>query len=286
LLLMTEFFAYFSAVGQEDRDRLLRRTAVTNNARTWCLLALPMVAILMGVQLSGQASTQSNPPPSKQRKNETFLRKILRITGISASPSTLKGPGDEVKSGQIWLADLDSKKQRSLTSDGRYRSPVFVPGSGNILALRGTDLVQISPSGGGPQKLYSIDGIYKLVGFSQDDVDKVLILVAEKNGAWTVGLLSVQTGKVDSIPYDADSGEDRQMLEHLRSWDRVYGDKSISVKRQSKHSFSGPVEWTDVFLREGGNPPINISACDEVNCGQPSLSSTGKLLVFVKAESQ
>jgi hypothetical protein len=255
-----------------------------NNAKTWRLLASPIVTILLGVELLAQTPTQSNPPAAKQGKSETFLRKILRISGISASPATLKGPGDEVTSGQIWLVDLGSKKKQNLTSDGRYRSPVFVPESENILALRGTDLVQISPSGGVPQKLHSIEGIYKLVGFSQDDVDKVLILVADKNGGWSVGLFSVSTGRVSPIPYDADSSEDRQMLEHLRSWDRVYGDKSVSVKRQSKQSFSGPVEWTDVFLREGSSLPINISACDAVNCGQPSLSSNGKLLVFVKAE--
>lgn len=252
------------------------------NVRMRLLLAPLVVVLLAGIPLFAQAPAQNNPPPPKQR--ETFFRKVLRISGISASPATLKGPGDEVVSGEVWLVNLGSGKKQDLTPDARYRSPVFVPGSENILALRGKDIVQISPSGGAPKTLHSIEGIEKLVGFSQDDADQVLILLTIKTGTWTVGMLSRSTGKLDTLPYDSGSTEDRQMLEHLRNWDRTYGDKTVYVKRQSKQSLSGPVEWSDVFLKQGSNPPVNISACDEVNCGQPSLSSNAKFLVFVKSQ--
>jgi hypothetical protein len=98
-------------------------------------------------------------------------------------------------------------------------------------------------------------------------------------------LLSVSTGKVEPVPYDSASSEDRQMLEHLRSGDRVCGDKSVYVKRSSKESVAGSVQWTDVFLKLGAAEAINVSECDEVNCGQPSLAPDGRLVVFLKAQN-
>lgn len=57
-------------------------------------------------------------------------------------------PGDEVPSGELWLADLDSRGSRALTSSAGYLSPVFLPGTKDILALQGTDAVRV-PAGGG-----------------------------------------------------------------------------------------------------------------------------------------
>jgi hypothetical protein len=243
-----------------------------------------LAAFAVSPNLCAQTAAQSNPPKQPPKKSESFLQKVLRVSGIAASPATLKGPGDEVESGLVWLVDVASKKARRLTTDGGYRSPVFPPGDKDIFALRGTDVVRLSRSGGNAQKLYSIRGISKLVGFSQDDADKVLVLVADGTGNATVGLLSVNTGKIEAVRYDPASSEDRQVFEQLQGWNRVYGSKKVYVERQSKQSLAGPIEWTDVFLKEGVNKPLNLSECDEVNCGQPSLSQDGKLVAFVRAE--
>jgi hypothetical protein len=247
-------------------------------------LALVIAAFMTTDNISPQSPANSHPPAAPPKKPETFLHKVLRISGISASPSTLKGPGDEVVSGQVWLVEVASKKSRSLSVDGGYRSPVFAVRGGYIFALHGSNVVRFNPSGVNAQKVCSIPDIQKLVGASPDDADKILILRGDVSRNTAAGLLSVSTGKVEALPYDSASSEDRQILEHLQGWDRVYGDKRVFVKRQSKQSLSGPVQWTDVFLREGTNEPVNVSACDEVNCGQPSLAPDGKLLVFVRAE--
>jgi hypothetical protein len=76
------------------------------------------------------------------------------------------------------------------------------------------------------------------------------------------------------------------MVENLQSWDRVYGDKRVYVKRETKQAMSGPVEWTDVFQRVNSQEPVNVSRCDGANCGQPSMSADGRLIVFVKAERE
>jgi hypothetical protein len=174
-----------------------------------------------------------------------------------------------------------------LTSSDDYNSPIFLAGAGQVLALRGTDVVQVPAVGGQARKLYSVNGIVKLVGASSADAGTVLILLrGESRGRTRVGLLTVATGAVTPVPYDPASSQDLQMVEDLEGWSRSYGDRHIYVKRQSKQALSGTVEWSDVFLQVGNQPPVDASHCDGVNCGQPSLSENGRLLVFVKAETE
>jgi len=58
------------------------------------------------------------------------------------------------------------------------------------------------------------------------------------------------------------------------------------VKRKTKHALSGIVGWSDVYLKVGKQEPVDVSRSDGVNCGQPSLSENGRLLVFVKAKAE
>jgi hypothetical protein len=229
-----------------------------------------------------QAPATGNATPAPPKKTETLLHKVLRISGISANSFSLKGPGDEVKLGQVWLVDLASGKKTSLTAGGGYRSPVFAVGNEYVLALYGSDVVRLNLAGATPRKLCSVSGMQKIVGPDLEDADKFLILEMDGNRNTVPALLSVGTGKVEPMPFDATAKEDRQTLEVLRGWDRVYGDKSVFVQQRSKDSLAGPVEWTDVYFKDGAKPPVNASDCDEVICGQPSLSPDGKLLLFVK----
>jgi hypothetical protein len=232
--------------------------------------------------LDAQVPTRRAPTPPQPRK-ESLRHRLLRVSGLADNPSTLKGP-EQAASGQIWVAELGGHQARGLTASGGYRSPVFVPGRNSILALKGADIVRLPVGGGAPQRIYTINGIIKLVGFSRDDPDKILVLTEGVGGRARVGWLTVKTGKIVSTPYDPASSEDQRMLEHLRGWDRVYGDTSVYVNSLTKQSLSGRVEWTDVFLRAGSDKPINVSQCDGVNCAQPSLSADGRFLVFIKVE--
>jgi len=116
-----------------------------------------------------------------------------------------------------------------------------------------------------------------------DDPDKVFVLTRDAAGHPGVALLSLSGGKLDPLSYDASSSEDRHMVEHLSSWDRAYGDTSVYIDQQTKSGMAGTLAWTDAFLRAGAGAPIDVSNCDGVNCGQPSLSADRKLVAFVKA---
>jgi hypothetical protein len=239
------------------------------------------------------ASSAQTPPAAKQQKapkpqTETFWHKVLRVSGIAESPSTLKGPGDEVEHGQIWVAEIAEGGTRKLTDSGGFRSPVFIPGGKDILALKGTYVVRISFPSGKLTSLYAVTGIRKLVGFSSDDPDQVLALIVAHDTPGDVGVafLSVSGGKLDPLSYDPLSAGDRHMLEHLSAWDRDYGETRVYIGEQTKSGMAGTLSWTDVFLKKGSNAPIDVSNCDGINCGQPSLSPDGKLLAFVRADEE
>lgn len=240
--------------------------------------------------LAGVCFAQT-PPPTKQqtappRKTETFWQKVLRVSGIAQSPSTLKGPGDEVQRGQIWIADLAGGKTRKLSGSGGFRSPVFLPKGHDILALKGTNVVRVAFADGTATNLFPVTGLTKLVGFSEDDADKVLVVSGDGSGHPSVAFLSVRSGKLDQLPYEPSSSDDRHLVEHLSAWDRHYGDTIVYTDQQTKTGMAGTISWADVFLKTGSSAAKDVSNCDGINCGQPSLSPDGKLVAFVRSDEE
>jgi hypothetical protein len=243
--------------------------------------------LLASFAIGQTGSTPSGETTGKPKMSASFVERVIRFLGISDSASTLKGPGEEVRTGQLWMAELDKGKTRAITDAVGYHSPVFIAGSKDVLALKGTEIWRFPAMMSPGKKLYSVESVTKLVASCADDPDSILILQMNTSGAHArVGLLSVSTGRVTPETYDPSSTTELQMIESLQSWERVYGDKRLYVKRETKQAMSGPVEWTDVFLKVNGQDPLDISQCDGTNCGQPSMSSDGRLVVFVKTESE
>jgi hypothetical protein len=212
----------------------------------------------------------------------SFLRSLLSVTGISATPSAQKGPGDELEAGDVWIASPAQGSLRRLTREGGYRSPVFGPGDQSVLALRQGALVTIPPGGGEGAVLHALARASKLAGLRADGPPEVLAVFEEADGSAWLGFVSLAAGQVTPLPHDRASREHRAMIAHVRDWERVYGGATLYVKTESKQGMAGFVEWTDVYLARGAEP-VNVSRCDGVPCGQPSLSQDGRHVVFVKA---
>jgi len=230
---------------------------------------------------AGKADHKStNSPP---QKSKSFIDWVLDFLSISYTPGALKAPVSDLANGQIWIVDMKSGSAHPLTLSGSFRSPVFLAGSGNILALRGNDVVRIPSAGGDATKLFSADGIQKLVGTGSHDPGKVLVLLRnEASSHPKVALLTVETRAITNLPYDENSSVDLQFVEELEGWSHTYGESRVSVKRQTKEALAGTVVWSDVFVSAPGRAALNVSRCDGINCGQPSLSPDGTLLVYVK----
>jgi hypothetical protein len=244
-----------------------------------CILLIFVLALTAGAQ-------KSDKPPATPSKPESFWDKVLRYSGISHDASNLRAPGDEVVSGSIWLADINAGTTRKISATGGYRSPIFAPGRNEILALQGANLVQVELVSQKIVSRYSLPSVRKLVGFSLEDDDTVLVLLDKAGAHPAPAVLSMATGKITQLPYDGESSRDLEMIEQLQSWDRKYGNTALYTQRQSKGTLYGSTEWADVYIRRNGGQAVDVSHCDGVNCGEPSLSADGRNVVFIKSDRE
>jgi hypothetical protein len=254
---------------------------------------LAVMLLLTSVCFAQQAQ---NPQPAQnpqqpqnaqqvQKKQPTFWQRLLRFAGISATPSAQKAPGDEAVAGDIWLVEVNSSEALRLTHDGGYRSPIFLTGDKKIIAVKGPDVMEISVTGGEPKKLLCVKQVVKLVGANMDDPNSILVLIEDENRNPGLALLTLHDGGVTKIPPEG-SEEYRKALTHAESWERVYGTTKVFVKTEVKNDLVGVVEWSDVYIKQAGSPPKNLSRCDGINCSQPSLSQSGRSVAFIKSGKQ
>jgi len=234
------------------------------------------MAVMGATSLATGLLAQTPRPP------EPLLSKLLRIAGLTAAPSQMRGPADNAAVGDIWIANVDRRPARALTTNGGYRSPIFVNDTPVVLALRGNSVVRLGAQGGSAIPLAGAPKIVKLVGIDATSPDEVIVLLDAP--ASPLGVLSLQSGNVSPLPYDDSSDEQRRMLAQIRAQDRTYGETKVYTKTETKSGLSRPIEWTDVFLTRGAGSPQNVSACDGVNCVQPSLSPDGRSVAFVKLQ--
>lgn len=233
-----------------------------------CLVALPVCA-------------QSKKAPPK-KPPESLWDKVLRITGVSATPTSLRGE-DHAASGDIWLVPVSGPTLQRLTRDGGYSSPVFDPKDGSILALKAGALCRVPVPGAPPEKLRALDGVAKLVGFSRDNPDDLLVLTKRSGARAGVALLSIQTGAMRTISYDPDSDKDQAMFAHLVGWERVFGDVRLYCDEQEMDGPGGTaIRFTDVYFQRGNAAPIDLSNGRGISSCQPYLAPSGDRVVFIR----
>ncbi|MEP7343474.1 MAG: hypothetical protein ABI977_37490 [Acidobacteriota bacterium] len=226
--------------------------------------------------------TPVKPPPPTPPK-EGLLSKLLRITGISATPSAMKGGGQDAP-GSIWIANSEAGQRRRLTSGGDYKSPIFLDNQ-TVLALRGEHLIEIQIESGTAKTLFALPGIQKLVGVHADQQGQVLFLGAGADNHVLVGLLSLDSQRVTALPYNLDSMSDARTVTYLQGWSRSYNQGRTVLYSEKETKEGSMAVWRDVFLKQAGANPINVSRCDREDCIQPSLSPNGKLVVFIRASA-
>jgi dipeptidyl aminopeptidase/acylaminoacyl peptidase len=216
------------------------------------------------------------------KKTESFWNKLLRITGISATPGALRGE-EETASGDVWLAQLDRQPAlRRLTQEGGYTSPVFDKDA-NVLALKANDLYRLSTSGAPPVKLRAIPKAVKLVGISRDEPDRLLVVVKDAQALPQAAMFSLRDGALAVLHHDARSTDDRTLLAHLLGWERVYGDTRVYVVSNEKAGAGDTtIKFRDVWLQRGSSTAINLTNGNGVSSGQPSLSADGRQVVFIR----
>jgi hypothetical protein len=235
-------------------------------------------SVFMAALVLHQAAAQQAPPP------KVTLKQLLRVAGLTVAPSQLRGPEDAIEPGDIWVADTSAHSAAALTTDGGYLSPTFAA-DGSIYALKGQAIVHLVAAAAHPAVIQTIASPIKLVGFSADDPDALIVLRETAHGESPLEMVSLKSGKVTELPYQSESNDDRQMLAQVRGQDRIYGNTALYTKTQSKQGMSRTIEWRDVYLKTGGGLPQDISNCDGNDCGQPALSPDGRKVAYVKSTS-
>jgi hypothetical protein len=180
---------------------------------------------------------------------------------------------------------LGRGSREALTTGGDYRWPVFERSGDSLVALTGDRLVRIPLTKGAKvEVLYSLPGVVKLVGFDRHNPDRLLVTRDQPESPLAV--LSVTSGKVTPLPYDADDEDQRRMLAHIRGDERIYAGARLYVMTESTRGIEGAREWTDVYIQGGSTQQQNVSRCDGNDCGQPSLSPDEKAVVYIQSRRQ
>src|SRR5450631_2898268 len=246
-------------------------------------LLLSLLLAAEPLTAAADTAAQTSRPKSPPDAHQSLAAKLLDFIGIPADSGALKGSDDPLEAGEVWLVDVAGGKPRQLTRTADFRSPIFLPGGSEVLALRGNDVVRLSGPADAPRKLATVKGAAKLLGCSTSDPDQVLLL-ATQSGGDELSVLSISTGRLSRIPFDRTSRKDGELMAYLNGWDRSYPSGSLYVQRRTQETLAGVVEWQDVFFQSGNGAATNISRCDATNCGQPSLSSDARRVVFIKGD--
>jgi hypothetical protein len=209
-------------------------------------------------------------------EDKSFLTAILRFTGITATPSTVRG-NDNFMEGDIWLAhvgEAEASEPRKITSGGTYHTPLWLPGSQSILAMKGDKLVRLSAQGNEEKTLHTLTDNTALVGFDKNNPDLVLVLQEP-----LAGILTLAKGQITPLPYDMEKTDDRNGLDMLRSGFRDYGTVQVSIEnKRVKDSQNHFKQFNTIHIKRGNND-IPISCLSA--CSQPALAEDGRQILFI-----
>lgn len=209
-------------------------------------------------------------------ESDSFLAALLRFTGITATPSTVRG-NDSFEEGDIWLVDVvgaSATVPRKITSGKIYHAPLWIPGSQSILALKSDKLVQLNVQGKEEKILHTLPDNTELLGFDKNNPNLVLVLQDS-----IAGVLKLENGQITLLPYDKQNPEDRSKLDQLRSDFRDYGTAQVSIENQSKVDPQGHFKQFSMIHIKLDKKDIPIS-CPSA-CSQPALAADERQLLFI-----
>ncbi len=212
--------------------------------------------------------------PSNKAIAESLLDALMRFTGIDITTSRVRG---SFINGNLWLIKINKSgvnEPKKITDDGLYHSPLWVPGSSVILAIKENKLIQFNTDDykGGIRHVFSKKTI--LLGFDKSNANLILILQGS-----LPAVFSLSDSQIIPLPYDKKNGEDRDALGLLLNDYRNYGNTEVFIDKQTRADGKSSFKKINRIHIKTGDQDIAISCTG--TCAQPALNRDGQQLVFV-----
>lgn len=192
--------------------------------------------------------------------------------GLGVMFTDLSNLGEGIDQGQIWIVDRTTGEQRPISAADPLAWPVLGPNDQTIFALRGRQLVRLNTRSGEIVPLGNEADWRKLIGV--DPESNVLGFVADTPLARPA--VMTPSGDLHLLPPPS-TGEERKRVSLLLQENRAY---TNGVQLMVKRSRRG--RGYAISLVADGVVKI-LSDCGDDFCGQPSLSTDRRYVLFVRA---
>jgi len=233
-----------------------------------------LIVSFCGVILAGAAFAQVSAPA--QAPHEGALKQIF-AAGLDSLRLVLAGIGSlgggVVPGGAVWRVDIRNGEARRIGSAADLTWPVPSPNGLAVFALRGRQVVSIAVNDGRETPVGAPADWRKLIGVSPDGT---VLGFVEDDPRPRPALLE-PNGRFAALPAPADDTERKRnglLLQEMRD----YADGIRLEVRDSERGGRG----RDVFLVEGQSQR-NLSNCGDDLCLEPSRSSDGNYVLFIRA---
>jgi hypothetical protein len=228
--------------------------------------------LLLILVLAGSANSQPAPPaaPSQSLVAQVFWAGLDQINMLFNRAGSLASGATR---GAVWRVDLAAGKRQRIGTTDTLSWPVAATSNGPVFALHGRQLVRLAADG--TEAPVGDDGAWrKLLGALPDG--RVFGFVVSEPRA-RPALLSPDHA-IHIVPAP-EADEERQREAFALQEDRDYADGTRLVVRRSERGGEG----FDIYLIKG-NAQRNMTDCGNDRCGQPSLTSDGLAMLYIRAE--
>jgi hypothetical protein len=222
--------------------------------------------------LAGSANSQPAPPaaPSQSVLAQAFWAGLDQINMLFNRAGSLASGATR---GAVWRVDLAAGKRQRIGTTDTLSWPVAATADGPVFALHGHQLVRLAVDG--MEAPIGDDGAWrKLLGALPDG--RVFGFVVSEPRA-RPALLSPDHA-IHIVPAP-EGDEERQREAFALQEERDYADGTRLVVRRSERGGEG----FDVYVVKG-NIQRNMTDCGNDRCGQPSLTSDGLAMLYIRAE--
>ena len=207
------------------------------------------------------------------RHKQGLLRKLAGLLGLPSAPTQMRSEDTNV-SGDIWTIPISGGTKVRVTTNGNYRSPVFVPDGKSLFALCGPTIVRVVLADHSVREVARAPGVSRLAGIVPDRPNDLVML--SDAGRQHLEVLDLISRKRNVVAHDPNDPEDALVLVYLASDAREYGDIRLAVAEQH----TSYRVWKDVFVKMGERPLMNLTNGQGTN-RQPALSPDKTLVAYV-----